>query len=91
LYVLTSDSSILSSDCVVDYDGVFYWAGVDRFLMFNGVVREVPNTMNLNYFYEGLNQAERSKVFAFKVPRYGGNMVVLPSRFSHRMLTCRHI
>jgi len=69
--VLTSDSSILSSDCVVDYDGVFYWAGVDRFLMFNGVVREVPNTMNLNYFYEGLNQAARSKVFAFKVPRYG--------------------
>jgi len=69
--VLTSDSSILSSDCVVDYEGVFYWAGVDRFLMFNGVVREVPNTMNLNYFYEGLNQAKRSKVFAFKVSRYG--------------------
>ncbi len=39
--------------------------------MFNGVVREVPNTMNLNYFYEGLNHSQQSKVFAFKVPRYG--------------------
>jgi hypothetical protein len=40
-------------------------------MMFNGVVREVPNTMNLNYFFDGLNQRQRSKVFAFKVPRYG--------------------
>jgi hypothetical protein len=68
---ITSDSSIMSADSVIDYDGVFYWAGVDRFLMFNGVVREVPNQLNLNWFYDGLNQNQRSKVFAFKVPRYG--------------------
>jgi len=36
--VLTSDSSIISPDSVIDYDGIFYWMGVDRFLMFNGVV-----------------------------------------------------
>jgi hypothetical protein len=68
---LASDSSIMSADGVVDFDGVFYWAGVDRFLMFNGVVREIPNTMNTNWFFDGLNQAYRAKVFAFKVPRYG--------------------
>jgi hypothetical protein len=69
--VIATDTSIMSPQCVVDYDGVFFWCGVDRFMMFNGVVREVPNQMNLNYFFDGLNQRQRSKVFAFKVPRFG--------------------
>lgn len=68
---VATDTSIMSEDCVIDYDGVFYWAGVDRFLMFNGVVREVPNQLNLNYFFDGLRASQRTKVFAFKVPRYG--------------------
>jgi len=69
--VIATDTSILSADSVVDYDGVFFWAGVDRFLMFNGVVRDVPNQMNINYFLDGLNPQQHSKVFAYKVPRYG--------------------
>ena len=69
--VIATDTSILSPQCVVDYDGVFFWAGVDRFLMFNGVVREVPNQMNLNWFFDGLNPKQKSKVFGFKVTRYG--------------------
>jgi hypothetical protein len=69
--VVATDTSIISENAVVDYDGVFFWAGVDRFLMFNGVVREVPNSLNLNYFFDGLNKRARSKVFAYKVPRYG--------------------
>jgi hypothetical protein len=68
---IATDTSIMSPDCVVDYDGVFFWAGVDRFLMFNGVVREVPNQMNLNYFFDNINESQRSKVFAFKVPHFG--------------------
>ena len=68
---IATDTSILSADCVIDYDGVFFWAGVDRFLMFNGVVREVPNQLNLNYFFDSINKRQRPKVFAFKVPRYG--------------------
>ena len=69
--VIATDTSIISPPCVVDYDGVFFWAGVDRFLMFNGVVREVPNQLNLNYFFEGISPRGRNQVFAFKVPRYG--------------------
>jgi hypothetical protein len=69
--VIATDTSILSPTCVIDYDGVFFWCGVDRFMMFNGVVREVPNNMNINYFFDGLNKAQQNKVFAFKVPRYG--------------------
>lgn len=69
--VIASDTSIMSADSVVDYDGVFFWAGVDRFFMFNGVVRDVPNQLNINYFLEGLNPQQHSKVFAWKVPRFG--------------------
>jgi hypothetical protein len=68
---ISSESSILSSQGVIEYDGIYYWVGVDRFLMFNGVVREVPNTLNANYFFDNLNYAWRQKVFAFKVPRWG--------------------
>ena len=69
--VIATDTSIISEFSVIDYDGVFFWCGVDRFLMFNGVVREVPNQMNLNYFFDGINRRARNKVFAFKIPRYG--------------------
>jgi hypothetical protein len=68
---ITSQSSILSSQSPIEYDGIFYWCGVDRFLMFNGVVREIPNQLNQNWFFDNLNYAQRQKVFAYKVPRFG--------------------
>lgn len=68
---ISTQSSILSSNCVVEYDGVFYWIGTDRFLMFNGVVREVPNNMNTNFFFDNLNTRMRQKVFVYKVTRFG--------------------
>ena len=69
--LISSQSSILSSSCVIEYDGIFYWIGVDRFLMYNGVVQEVPNVQNLNWFFDGINLAQRQKVWASKVPRWG--------------------
>lgn len=68
---ISDDTSILSSRSVIEYDGVYLWPGVDRFLMYNGVVREVPNDMNINYFFDNLNFAMRQKVFVMKVPRFG--------------------
>ncbi len=68
---ISAQSSILSAQSVIEYDGIFYWIGSDRFLSFNGVVREVPNTLNLNFFFDNLNFAQRQKVFAYKVPRFG--------------------
>jgi hypothetical protein len=69
--LISAQSSILSSSCVIEYDGIIYWIGVDRFLMYNGVVQEVPNTQNMNYFFDGINLAQRQKVWASKVPRWG--------------------
>ena len=68
---ISAQSSILSSASVIEYDGIFYWIGTDRFLSFNGVVREVENNLNINFFFDNLNYAQRQKVFAYKVPRFG--------------------
>ena len=69
--LISSQSSILSGQSVIEYDGIYYWCGVDRFLLYNGVVKEIPNTMNQNYFFDNLNYAEREKVWVSKVPRFG--------------------
>jgi hypothetical protein len=69
--IITSQSSIMSSQSVIEYDGIYYWCGVDRFLLYNGVVKEIPNNMNQNYFFDNLNYEQRQKVWASKVPRFG--------------------
>jgi hypothetical protein len=69
--IISSQSSIMSSQSVIEYDGVYYWCGVDRFLLYNGVVKEIPNDFNQNYFFDNLNYNQRQKVWVSKVPRYG--------------------
>lgn len=68
---LSDQSSVLSSSAFVEMDGIYYWPGIDRFLTFNGVLRELPNEMNLDFFYNNLNFSERQKVFGYKIPRWG--------------------
>jgi hypothetical protein len=69
--LVSSQTSVMSSSSIIEYDGIFYWCGVDRFLSYNGVVQEIPNTVNQNYFFDNINMAQRQKVWATKVPRYG--------------------
>jgi hypothetical protein len=69
--LVSSQTSIMSSSSVIEYDGIFYWCGVDRFLSYNGVVQEIPNGNNQNYFFDNVNMTQRQKVWATKVPRYG--------------------
>lgn len=68
---ITASTSVLATNGIIEYDGIFFWAALDRFMMYNGVVKEVQNEINLNYFYDGLNYAYANKIFAMKVPRYG--------------------
>jgi hypothetical protein len=77
--IISSQSSILSSQSVIEYDGIYYWCGVDRFLLYNGVVKEIPNVFNQNYFFDNLNYAQRNKVYATKVPRFGEIWWFFPS------------
>jgi hypothetical protein len=69
--IISSQTSILSGQSVIEYDGIYYWCGVDRFMLYNGVVKEIPNSMNQNWFFDNLNYSQRQKVYATKVPRFG--------------------
>jgi len=69
--IISSQSSILSSQSVIEYDGIYYWCGTDRFLLYNGIVKEIKNNFNQNYFFDNLNYAQRQKVYVNKVPRFG--------------------
>ena len=60
----------MSSNSVVEMDGVYYWMGVDRFYLYNGSVQVLPNDKNINWLFDNLNLNQRQKVWATKVPRY---------------------
>lgn len=68
---VSGQTSILAQNSPIEYDGIYYWIGVDRFLMYGGVIREVPNQLNLDWFFENLNWDHRNKIFATKMPRHG--------------------
>ena len=68
---VSQGSSILSSSSVVEHDGIFYWVGIGRFMMYDGRVKELPNNQNQDWFFDNLNYAQRQKVHVEKVPRYG--------------------
>jgi hypothetical protein len=68
---ISDDISVLSSQSILEFDSIYYWAGVDRFMLYNGVVRELPNNLNIDFFFDNLNFTYRQKAFAFKVPRWG--------------------
>jgi len=64
------DTSLLSTNGVVEYNGRHYWPDINGFKTYNGLIEDLPNDMNLNYFYDNLNLTQRQKVWGIKVPRY---------------------
>jgi len=64
--VISRDSSILSSRSVVEYDGIFYWPGTQRFFVFNGVVLPLENNLNRQTFFDTIDMKKRQKVFGIK-------------------------
>ena len=64
--VITNDSSILSSNCVVEYDGIFYWPGTGRFFIYNGVVIPLENNLNRQTFFDNVDMNKRQRVFGVK-------------------------
>lgn len=68
---LSENTTILSAMSPIEYDGVYYWPGAERLMMFNGAVRELPNTNSTNWFYDNLNQAHTEKIYSFRNTRFG--------------------
>jgi hypothetical protein len=57
--------SILSPKTVVKYaEDTFFWVGINKFYMYNGIVKTLPNNTSINFFFENLNENAREKVFS---------------------------
>lgn len=66
-----AEISVLSSQGMVELDSIYYWPGVDRFYIYNGISQELPNNLNIEFFFDNLNFTYRQKAFTFKVPAWG--------------------
>lgn len=67
---LSDETSIMSSNSVIEYDSRYFWIGVDKFFVYNGVVQELPNAQSTNFFFDNVNIAYRELIWATKVPHY---------------------
>ena len=77
--LIASKISVLSSNCIAQCDGAFYWVGVDRFYVYNGSVKVLPNTKNLNWFFDNLNYNQRQKVWSTFVAKFNEWWVFFPA------------
>lgn len=64
-------TTVMSPHAIIEHDGVYYWPGKDRFFTFNGVMQELPNDLNRNWFFDNIERSNTQKVFAMKVPKWG--------------------
>ena len=68
--IISSQISVMSSSSIVEMDNAYYWMGVDRFYMYSGGVKVLPNDKNVNWLFDNINYTQRQKVWATKVPRF---------------------
>lgn len=70
--ISSGESSVMSQNGVIQYNGAWYWAGIDKFFTTNGSqVAELPNDFNKNWFFDNINFSQRQKVWAMIQPRWG--------------------
>lgn len=62
---VSTQSTLLSANCVVSLDPFFYWIGNNSFYVFNGSVGEFENITNKEWFFANLNRDEKQKVYGF--------------------------
>lgn len=67
---VSTTGSILSANSVIEHNGVYYWATTSGFSKFAGVMQDLDNAYNKDWFLDNLNLTYRQKVFAVKVPRW---------------------
>lgn len=68
---ITSGTSIMSAASVIEHNGTYYWISLGGFMMFNGVIRDIDNDFNEQWFLHNVNMTHAQKIFATKVPCFG--------------------
>ena len=68
--VMSKDCSILSTRCVVENNGMFFWPGTVKFYQYNGITDKLTNLLSLNYFYDNIDMDRRQQVVGVKHDKY---------------------
>lgn len=63
--------SILSSRSVIEFNGRYYWIGVNDFYVYDGRVANVPNDVNKQFFFDNVNRARAQAIWAEVNPQFG--------------------
>ena len=61
--VIGSSITILSSSCVIESNGLFFWSGIGCFYAYNGSVQILENRFNQDFFFDNLDFEQRQKVW----------------------------
>lgn len=75
---LSKNVSLLSPSSVVEYNNQFFWVGQNAFYYYNGIIQELPNTFNKDWFFENLNKNAQAKVWGYFNPRYSEVVFCFP-------------
>jgi len=68
--IVQDNISIIAPNSVVNYEQQFFWIGTDQFYVYNGIVQNLPNSMNNDWFFNNVNLAQTNKIWGVAVPRY---------------------
>ena len=68
---ISTISTVISPDCVVSYEPYFFWIGEGTFWYYNGIVQELKNEMNKDWFFNNLNPNAKNKVYGYVNRQYG--------------------
>jgi hypothetical protein len=80
---IAGNTTILSDRTVVECDGSFYWIGLHKFYIYNGMINELQNNMSMEYFFNNINFNYRRRVWGTKLDKYGEIWWFYPSGNNH--------
>ena len=60
---IQTNISLLSQNCIITHDNVFYWIGQNQFYLYNGVVKIIINNTNKLTFFKKMNYTYRNKIW----------------------------
>lgn len=55
--------TLMSANSIIGFSNQYFWMGLKKFYMFNGVVGTLINTMNSQFLFENIYLPSRAKVF----------------------------
>jgi hypothetical protein len=68
--------TIMSPNSIVGFANQYFWIGLNQFYFFNGIVQPLQNTMNAEFFFQGIDLRSRAKVWGEIVnPATGGTEI----------------